>query len=266
MIDHYEVLGVDRKATKAQIKRAFRRLVKQVHPDKNPKDKGEAVKKFRAIIAAYETLMDDRKRALYDRVLSKYDRRVTRFHGGNGTGSPAKLSKFDLILSELLSGRIEEAIRIYEGLTGEKGNLDLTEHMDYPDARDCEFLLAEAYQSLCRYEEAARLYERSLEHERYRPYFNKFTEEVISRLKRIYSRLLTQSRVPELSLLYIQKLIFLGGSKRQIAWAYKKLAELYFEFGQMENARMTLKKAFELCPRLPGSKRICRKLGMEHLL
>jgi len=44
------------------------------------------------------------------------------------------------------------------------------------------------------------------------------------------------------------------------------LAELYFEFGQMENARMTLKKAFELCPRLPGSKRICRKLGMEHLL
>lgn len=138
--------------------------------------------------------------------------------------------------------------------------------MDYPDARDCEFLLAEAYQSLGRYEEAARLYERSLEHERYRPYFNKFTEEVISRLKRIYSCLLTQSRVPELSLLYIQKLIFLGGSKRQIAWAYKKLAELYFEFGQMENARMTLKKAFELCPRLPGSKRICRKLGMEYLL
>ncbi len=266
MIDHYEILGVDRKATKAQIKRAFRRLVKQVHPDKNPKDKEEAVRRFRAVVAAYETLMDDRKRAFYDRMLSKYDRRRARFCEESDAGSSAKLSKFDLILSELLSGRIKEAIRIYEGLVEERGNLDLTKHMDYPDARDCEFLLAEAYQSLGRYEEAARLYERSLEHERYRPYFNKFTEEVISRLKRVYSHLLTQSRVPELSLLYIQKLIFLGGSKRQIAWAYKKLAELYFEFGQMENARMSLRKAFELCPRLPGSKRICRKLGMEHLL
>jgi len=266
MTDHYKVLGVDRKATEAQIKSAFRRLVKQVHPDKNPKDKEEASRRFRAIVAAYETLMDDRKRAFYDHMLSKYDLKRDRLRKESGVGPSAKLSRFDLILSDLLSGRIEEAVRVYEALKREMGNPDLTEHMNYSDARDCEFLLAEAYQTLGRYEEAARLYERSLEHERNRPYFNRFTEEVISRLKKVNSHLLTQSRVPEISLLYIQRLVFLGGSKRQIAWAYKKLAELYFEFGQMENARKSLKKAFELCPRLPGSKRICRKLGMEHLL
>jgi curved DNA-binding protein CbpA len=266
MINHYETLGVDRKATKEQIKRAFRRLVKLVHPDKNPENKEEAERRFRTLVAAYETLMDDRKRAIYDRMLLQHERRA-RFFARRAASTPQpKRSKFDIILTELLSGEVEEAIRIYEELLAEEKDLDLTRHMNYVDGRDCEFLLAEAYQSLGRYEEAAKLYERSLEHERHRPYFRKFTDEVISRLKKIYSHLLVQSRVPELSLIYIQRLILLGGSKRQIAWAYKKLAELYFEFGQMDNARIILRKAFELCPRLPGSKRICRKLGMEHLL
>jgi len=64
--DYYEVLGVDRNATEADIKKAYRRLAKQYHPDVNPGDK-EAEAKFKEINEAYSVLSDSEKRANYDR-------------------------------------------------------------------------------------------------------------------------------------------------------------------------------------------------------
>lgn len=64
--DYYEVLGVDRNASKEEIRRAFRRLALKYHPDRNPGDK-EAEQKFKEAAEAYEVLGDDEKRARYDR-------------------------------------------------------------------------------------------------------------------------------------------------------------------------------------------------------
>lgn len=63
--DYYDVLGVDKTATDAEIKRAYRLKAIKYHPDKNPGDKA-AEKKFRKIAEAYETLKDPSKRANYD--------------------------------------------------------------------------------------------------------------------------------------------------------------------------------------------------------
>ena len=64
--DYYEVLGVDKSASAAEIKKAYRRLAMKYHPDRNNGDK-EAEAKFKEIGEAYEVLGDEQKRAAYDR-------------------------------------------------------------------------------------------------------------------------------------------------------------------------------------------------------
>ncbi len=65
--DYYEILGVARDASDADIKRAYRRKAKELHPDRNPKDRSRAEGEFKRVAEAYEVLSDPQKRAQYDR-------------------------------------------------------------------------------------------------------------------------------------------------------------------------------------------------------
>ncbi len=64
--DYYEVLGVERGASDAEVKRSFRRLARELHPDVNAHDP-EAEEKFKAAAEAYEVLSDPEQRQVYDR-------------------------------------------------------------------------------------------------------------------------------------------------------------------------------------------------------
>ncbi|HEY7751195.1 MAG TPA: DnaJ domain-containing protein, partial [Ignavibacteriaceae bacterium] len=64
--DYYEVLGVSRNSSKDEIKKAYRKLAMQYHPDRNPGDK-ESEEKFKEAAEAYEILSSDDKKAQYDR-------------------------------------------------------------------------------------------------------------------------------------------------------------------------------------------------------
>src|SRR5512140_268144 len=63
--DLYEILGVSRTASQDDIKKAYRRLAKQYHPDVNPGNKA-AEEKFKEVTAAFEVLSDEKRRKLYD--------------------------------------------------------------------------------------------------------------------------------------------------------------------------------------------------------
>ena len=67
MADHYQTLGVPKNATQADIKKAYRKLARQYHPDRNPGDES-AEDRFKGISVAYETLSDPEKRKHYDLV------------------------------------------------------------------------------------------------------------------------------------------------------------------------------------------------------
>jgi molecular chaperone DnaJ len=76
--DYYQILGVNRNASKEDIKKAYRDLAKKYHPDLNPDNKKEAEEKFKEISEAYEVLMDDQKRARFD----QYGEEGVKFQGG----------------------------------------------------------------------------------------------------------------------------------------------------------------------------------------
>lgn len=98
--NYYEILGVDRKATAADIKSAYRKLVKQYHPDLHPDDK-DAAAKFKEINEANETLSDDQKRAAYDYEL---DHPEAKGFGGAGGFSGQGFGGFSDIFNEFFGG------------------------------------------------------------------------------------------------------------------------------------------------------------------
>ena len=77
--DYYKALGVERKASADDIRKAYRKLAMQYHPDKNPGDK-KAEDKFKEINEAYQVLSDEQKRARYDQLGSAY----SNFRTGGG--------------------------------------------------------------------------------------------------------------------------------------------------------------------------------------
>ncbi|HEY8582810.1 MAG TPA: molecular chaperone DnaJ [Capillimicrobium sp.] len=99
--DPYKVLGVDRKASQEEIKKAYRKLARTYHPDRNPGDTS-AESRFKEISAAYDTLGDPDKRKEFDRgAANPFTGGANPFGGGGAGGTNFDPSGFSDILSNL---------------------------------------------------------------------------------------------------------------------------------------------------------------------
>ena len=99
--DYYEVLGVDRNASDADVKKAYRRLAMRYHPDRNPDQGEETANRFKEAKRAYEVLSDADKRAAYDQFGHAG---VEAGAGGGPSGDPFN-TIFGDIFGEVFGGR-----------------------------------------------------------------------------------------------------------------------------------------------------------------
>src|ERR1700744_6764811 len=104
--DYYATLGVAKNASADDLKKAYRKLAMQYHPDRNPGDK-QAETRFKEVNEAYDVLKDDQKRGAYDR----YGHAA--FEQGNGAGFSQGFDFasgdlggiFDQVFGDIMSGR-----------------------------------------------------------------------------------------------------------------------------------------------------------------
>lgn len=101
--DYYDILGVSRNASESDIKRAYRKLARQYHPDINPGNKA-AEARFKEINEAYDVLSDPDKRAKYDRFGPDWHRYQQTGGFGGGAGSPFAGADFADFINSLFGG------------------------------------------------------------------------------------------------------------------------------------------------------------------
>jgi curved DNA-binding protein len=163
--DYYQTLGVERNASESDIKRAYRKLALQYHPDRNPGDK-EAEEKFKELNEAYQVISDPAKRARYDQLGDSYSRwqqRGTPQGGFNwedwtttAPGGNVRVEVGDL--DDLLGGGFSEFFRrIFGGMpeTGAYGGGGRFRPQEQPAAKqsfeqEVVISLLEAYQGSTR--------------------------------------------------------------------------------------------------------------------
>lgn len=130
--DFYETLGVDKKATADELKKAYRKLAMQYHPDKNPGNK-DAEHKFKEISEAYDVLRDEQKRAAYDRFgHGAFDPSMGGGRAGAGGGGFHGFSGggFSDIFEEMFGDFVGGAQGRRGGADGARRGADLSHELD----------------------------------------------------------------------------------------------------------------------------------------
>lgn len=132
--DYYAILGVDKSATKDELKKAYRKLAKKYHPDANQDNKKQAEMKFKEVNEAYSVLSDDTKRAQYDRFGSNFENMGgygAGFDGQNPFGAGFDFSGFsnmsgmDIDLEDILGSMFGGGFSSSKARKGPKKGADL---------------------------------------------------------------------------------------------------------------------------------------------
>jgi len=265
VVNYYEVLQVEHRAELADIKQAFRKLLKRFHPDRNQDKRAWAEQRTRELVEAYQVLSDDRRRKFHDQnLLRSRTFSIRNFEtqppcdGSNGIATLCRQ-----ILDDLLDGHGTRAIEAYERLRGNRRTFDLYPFLDLKDHLDCKFLLGEEYERQGNLREALSHYEEVFREEREGPRLRYFFEEVQERIVSIYTQQVSRNSSPEEAVQWYGHALKLELPGRDLAEIRKRLAETLLKTGDEDGARRELRRALRDRPTLKGVQRLCARLGIQ---
>lgn len=261
MQTYYEILNVDISSSSEEIKRAFRKRAKELHPDVNPFHESDS-EAMQGLLDAYETLMDPRRREDYNRrnfIIApevKFDYRDFLKRHPDDESCQAQLVFFDL-----LHQNETEAVELYAQLSTRDG-FHLLDHLGREDYMDCAFLLAEEFERQNRLGRAFGLLVEIVELEQEQPYFRHFFVEVTDRLRTLVCFKMPGQLLPSEVISYLNKLLTMDMSDKDLAFYLKKAAELYLDVGDASTASAYLQRGLELDEKLAGTKKLRDRLAL----
>lgn len=260
MKTYYDLLNVETSSSPQEIKRAFRKRAKELHPDTNPHDP-QTIDRMRSLLRAYETLIDPERREEYDRthyiIAHEYRFDYRQFLKDN-PDDPLLQSK--LVFYDLLHDHEAEAISVYERLRSETGFV-LCDQIDREDFMDCAFLLAEVYERRGDFLKSFELLAVVVDFEFESPYFRHFFVEVTERLRTMICFKMPGVLPPQTVIDCIETLLVRPLHYKDIAFYLKKAAELYLDLGNRATATSYLTRAMEIDEKLGGTKKLLERLS-----
>lgn len=257
--DYYQILGIPQDASSEEIKRAFRKRAKEIHPDVAIPGRN-TLEQMQLLVRAYEVLGSPSRREEYDRIHSV---RAEKYHFDyreflrSRIDDPESQSK--LIFFDLLHQHEEDAVQLYEFLCS-KNDFDLSGNLDREDFMDCAFLLAEEFEQREKYLKAFDLLATIVEYERAKPYFRHFLAEVTERLRRLVTTRFP-GHVEESDIVAcLERLVELDLSRKDTAYYLTKIAEHHTENSRFELAERYLRRGLALDGNVAGARKLRQKL------
>lgn len=260
----YAVLGLSSEASAAEIKAAFRRRIKELHPDlqaaRDPLPSGPPVT-VHQLIEAYELLSNPELREEYDRARRTAPRDSAFNYRDWLKARGDALSRAKLIFYDVLRDRGAEAVALYVELSRQR-TVDLERLLGREDFMDCAFMLALEFENQGDNLQAVALYRRIAQLEGERAFFRHFFAEVEDRLLSLLVTKRTPIDAPELVRLVeeLQGLPFRDLAK---AAFLVRQAEVFWEAGERLSARQALHRARRLAPKDRAAARLEKTWGLS---
>ncbi|MBQ1833096.1 MAG: DnaJ domain-containing protein [Treponema sp.] len=242
MQDYYKVLGVPHTASAAEIRCAYRKKAKLIHPDITHGDSNE----FKELLEAYQTLSDLKSRTLFDQ--SYAFRGGSSYHGARGGKKSFDyrewlLSRDDdesrakLIMYDLTHGMEDSAVAEFKRMNMERQNFRLSRWFGHEDFMDYGYILAEELVLRREYYDALLLLGQIIKMEWKFNYFKFFFEEVEDFTKHILLNNLEGTLNDELALDAWERALDLKLGKKCDSAMLMKMSDAYSRIGDFETAR-----------------------------
>ncbi len=250
MQDCYKILGVPQNATAAEIKRAYRKKAKELHPDLSSGTETSA--QFQELVKAYEILSDAKQRSIFDVSYAAYYKKSSSHneiifdYRTWLLNRDDEESKSKLVFFDLMHNREDDAVALFKKLNSQNFNFSLSRWFTREDFMDYGFILCEELVIRQEYYDASILLEQIIRMEYSYSYFRLFFPEVLKFARYIFRKHIFDVISDELAIDVFERALELKLGKSDDAFFLLKIAECYLRLGDEQTARVCLHEALKL--------------------